>query len=488
MSAGLARVTVSSPQRRVDVALPETVALAELLPELLSHAGEALADAGEQHGGWLLRRADGRVLALRTSLAAQGVRDGEVLHLVPARADWPELEYDDVVEAIAAGARRQGVGWSGPATRVAGLGTAGVALATGLAAVLRAGPPWPVPAAVALGTAAVLLVAGVLAARAYGAAGVGATLAGYALPYAFAGGLLLLAGSARPAGPGGAAGSGGPVPAGSAVSAVFGAPQLLVGSVALVLAALLGAMAAGAELRVFVAGVSAGAVGAVGALVALWSDASGASGPAVAAAVVLTLLVVGVAGVPLLAIRLGRLPVPAVATPADLADSGRGLPAQPDRAQVFAAVAQADEMLTGMLLGLAVCGAAAGAVLAFSAGFAGRLLVAVAAVAFLLRARLFVTVRQRLPLLGLGVFGLAALAGSAAFGARPAGYPAAALVALLVVAALVVAVAGTRYAVRAPSPYLGRAADLLDAVCVVAVLPIACAVLGLYSLVSRLIT
>ncbi len=101
MAVGLARVTVSTPRRRVDVALPEQVPLAELLPEVLRHAGEGLADDGEQHGGWLLRRADGTVLAGGQALAAQGVRDGAVLHLVPARTEWPEFEYDDVVEALA---------------------------------------------------------------------------------------------------------------------------------------------------------------------------------------------------------------------------------------------------------------------------------------------------------------------------------------------------------------------------------------------------
>ncbi|WP_238424828.1 EsaB/YukD family protein, partial [Micromonospora parastrephiae] len=112
MTTGLARVTISAPQRRVDVALPEQVPLAELLPDVLRHAGEGLADDGERHGGWVLRRTDGALLATAQALLPQGVRDGEVLHLVPARAHWPELEYDDVVEAIAEGARRRGGAWS----------------------------------------------------------------------------------------------------------------------------------------------------------------------------------------------------------------------------------------------------------------------------------------------------------------------------------------------------------------------------------------
>ena len=34
---------------------------------------------------------------------------------------------------------------------------------------------------------------------------------------------------------------------------------------------------------------------------------------------------------------------------------------------------------------------------------------------------------------------------------------------------------------RPPSPYLGRAADIVDALCLVSVVPIAAAVLGLYA-------
>src|SRR4051794_19226504 len=156
MSVGLARVTISAPQRRVDVALPEHVPLAELLPEVLRHAGEGLADDGERHGGWLLRRTDGAVLLPGQALLPQGVRDGEVLHLVPARAQWPELEYDDVVEAIADGARRRGSAWTPAATRAAALAGAGALLAVGLAATLRGGPAWTLGPYAGLGIAALL--------------------------------------------------------------------------------------------------------------------------------------------------------------------------------------------------------------------------------------------------------------------------------------------------------------------------------------------
>src|SRR5690242_19110179 len=94
-AAGLARITINAPTRRVDVAVPDAVPMAELLPELLQHAGMGLADEGVRHDGWLLRRSDGTALSAAAGLAGQGVLDGAVLHLVPARKGWPEPEYDD---------------------------------------------------------------------------------------------------------------------------------------------------------------------------------------------------------------------------------------------------------------------------------------------------------------------------------------------------------------------------------------------------------
>ncbi|GAA1803952.1 type VII secretion integral membrane protein EccD [Planosporangium flavigriseum] len=455
-STGLARVTISSPQRRVDVALPDGVPLAELLPELLAHAGEGLADDGERHGGWLLRRGDGTALSTASPLSAQGVRDGAVLHLVPARVEWPELEYDDVVEAIAAGARRYGVGWSDRASRATGLVAAGIALAIGLAAVLRSGPPWTVPGLVALGVCVLLLVVGAVASRAYGDGPVGATLAAGALPFAFVGGLLVLR-QGR------------------------GAPDewnLLVGATILLLVALIGVVGVGYALRLFVAGATAGVLGAVAAAIGHFTSAAGA------AAALLALLVAGISVVPLIAIRLGKLPMPATTLPADVSASGQGLEPQPERQRVFAAVARTDEILTGMLLGLTVAGVAASLLLSRTGGLATGLLVAVASGALLLRARLFVTIRQRLPLLAAGIAGFALLA-ARLFITGGAGMALGGAFGVAVLAVLV-ALAGARYAQRSPSPYLGRAADVLDALCVVSVLPIACAVLELYSLVRTL--
>ncbi|MGC4895084.1 type VII secretion integral membrane protein EccD [Micromonospora sp. DT31] len=460
MTSGLARVTVNAPRRRVDVALPEHVPLAELLPEVLRHAGEGLADDGERHGGWVLRRTDGAVLATAQALLPQGVRDGEVLHLVPARAEWPELEYDDVVEAIVDGARRRGAAWSGRATRVAALAGAGVPLAVGLLAVVASGPghrDWPLAAAVAL----ILVLTATAASRAYGDGPVGTTLGGYALPWAAAAGALAV-GSGDPVGP---------------VPGVrwLGAPELLVGSSALLLVAVLGLLGVASRSRVFVAGVTTGLAGTAAALGGLLL------GPSGTAAVLLAVLVFALGGLPLLAIRVGRLPLPPLTLP-----SPAGARDLPDRGRVLAAVARAEEVLTGMLLGHAVLAVAATVVLVAVGRTAGLVLAAVTSGVLLLRSRLFVAVRHRVPAVAAGLAGYALLGVALAERAGPAGRLALTVGGLAL--ALMAAIAGATYARRPVSPYLGRLADLTDTALVVAVVPVACAVLDLYDRARALLT
>jgi type VII secretion integral membrane protein EccD len=477
MSAGLARVTISAPQRRVDVALPEHVPLAELLPEVLRHAGEGLADDGERHGGWLLRRTDGAALGTAQGLFPQGVRDGEVLHLVPARAEWPELEYDDVVEAIADGARRRGTVWGPSSTRTATLAAAGVLLAVGLIGLLLQGPRWGGAAFAGLGVALLLTLAGSTASRAYGDARAGGALGGYALPYAFVGGALL---------PPPDTGTG-------AVPTVgwIGGPHLLAGAVAVLLFAALAAAGVAAAVRVFAAGATVGLLAALTALVGWFTPDAAA-----AAAVLLSVLVCGIGALPLLAIRFGKMPMPPVSLPtgaeADQGFTGAGSAAldaareRPDRTTVFAAVTRTEELLSGMLVGHAVLAAGAFLVLAGSGGLAARILVAVSAAALLLRSRLFVTIRQRVPLVTAGLFGVTTLGLGVLGGAS--GGTLTVLTAGALVLSLVTVVAGATYSDRPPSPYLGRAADVLDTLIVVSVIPVACAVLGLYDFVRDLAT
>ncbi|GID70009.1 type VII secretion integral membrane protein EccD [Actinoplanes cyaneus] len=457
MSTGLARVTISAPQRRVDVALPEHVPLAELLPEVLRHAGEDLADTGERHGGWVLRRADGLALEIGSGLHPQGVRDGEVLHLSPAHDDWPEWEFDDVVEAVAEGARRRGGLWTPAATRTTTLIAAGAVLTLGLLALRGDTSGWP-----GLGLATLLTLAATTTSRAYGVAGAGVVLGCFAMPYAFTGATALVTSSG-----------------GDRISG----PGLLAGSVAVLLAATLGGAGVAAGPRVFTAGATIGVLGALTALTVL------AAGPAAGAAALMAALVCGISLLPALALRLGRTPMPPATLPEEMPDEPAGtaleaLRRRPDREVVFAAARRADEFLAGLLLGHALLVAAAAVALAVVSTPAARILLATAAIALLLRSRLFRARRHRLPMIAGGLAALVTLGAGLLAEAPPKVLPVVTLGCVLL--ALAVVAGGTIWAQRPPAPSVSRAADALDVLATVSVIPVACAVAGLYRAVSGL--
>jgi type VII secretion integral membrane protein EccD len=455
--AALARISIDVGTRRLDLAVPDDVPVAELLPEFLRLGGDDLADSGESHGGWLLRRPTGEPLDPTRSLATQDVVDGDIFRLGERRSDWPEPDYDDLVETIAGGMRRTGRSWGGAATRRAAVAVFVTVTLAGLAAVPAGGPPWPGAGAVALLTALVLLVAGVIVARALGDGAVGAALGGCALPCAAVGGALVVA-------------------VGDLPVTAFGAPQVLVGSAALLVTAVLGRVGVVAVARLFVAGTYAGFFGILGGLLGLTSLS-----PAAVAAIGVTAAIVLMPGYPLLAIRLGRLPTPVLPQRPEevLADHP-----VPPRAQVYAAVERTDEVLTGLLLGVAVVTVLGSVLLVVTGGVADRLLAAAAAGALLLRARLFPAPRQRVPLLVAGVLGNGS-AGAVLLGPPP-GLSAAAAVPVAASIAAVVLVLGLLYSTRPPSPYIGRLGDLLDVLLISALIPIACASVGFYGYIQSL--
>lgn len=447
-TTGLARLTVRAPRRRLDVAVPDQVPLAEVLPELLRRAEDG-GDLVGPAGGWLVRRADGTALVGENSLYQQGIRDGDVLFLVPRNVVWPEPDYDDLIDEIAAHARRHGRAWGPGATRLVGLGAAGLVLAAVLAVLVASGgPQWTAAGGVAVALAVLLLGTGTLLSRAFGEPVAGAAAAGFALPYAAVGGLVVLARDGT------------------------GPAQVLVGSAALLLASALGAIGAGHGLRVFTAGAVVGGAGVLAALVGVVGTAAGA------AAVVSVAVVAGIGLAPGLAVRAGRLPLPVIsAAPEALAGEPR-----PDRPRILSAVIRADEVLAGLLLGVSLTATLCVAVLATTGGGTGQLMAACTAAALLLRARPLPTVAARLPLLLGGLVAAVTVAWAVAVSGGPATRVVVVGAALLTVAAAL-GLAATAHRRRERSPYLTRLADAVDLIAVVALPPIACAVLGLYGFV-----
>ncbi|NUR30958.1 MAG: type VII secretion integral membrane protein EccD, partial [Catenulispora sp.] len=331
--------------------------------------------------------------------------------------------------------------------------------------ILVGGPAWVPGGWLGLAAAVLLLFGGVIASRAYGDARVGAVLGGFSLPYAFAGGALVLGGTS--------------LTGVMKLTPWLGQSQLLVGAVCVLLFSALGAAGIGGRLRVFIAGITVGLLTAVTSLLG-FVDAGGG------AAILLAFLVCGIGLVPVLAIRFGKVPVPSVTLPTsqggkDMYSAGASLESArrlPERQKIFAAVSRSEELLSGMLIGYAVLTVGSTAVLVATGMVAGRVLIAVASVALLLRSRLFVSSRQRVPLIVAGLTGAAVLIVGMVLSASDATR---ALIAIgTVVLALIVVIAGQAWSNRPPSPYVARLADLFEMLIVVSVIPAALWVLDVF--------
>jgi len=253
--------------------------------------------------------------------------------------------------------------------------------------------------------------------------------------------------------------------------------QFLTASVAVLLVAVLALLGVAGRTQYPVAGIVAGLFGVLGSLVARADVVDVVDAAAIVAGTAVALT----PAVPLLSIRLGKLPVPVLPSTTEdlLAD-----PPPVSRARVLARVRRSDELLTGMLGGGAVVSLAAGVVLVADGRTSSLVLVALVSASALLRARLFPATRHRLPLLVTGVLGLALLV-PAAGGLSPHTRLVVVLPVLVVVAAVALGSA-LYFRDRTPGPYIGRLADVGDVVVVLAVIPTVCVVVGLYGYVRGL--
>jgi len=454
----LCRVTIIAPNGRVDVALPVDVPLTDLLPTLLRHAGPDLADRGVGHGGWALQRLGEIPLDGSKSVTALSIRDGELLYLRPRQAQLPELAFDDVVDAIATASRDRSSRWLPGTTRRVSLTAALAALLLAALVSLMSGPPWLVPSILTGALAGALILAGAVLSRAVGDAPAGVLLGWCALPYAAIGGATALGAGRTPT--------------------HFGALPLLGGAAAVLVAALLAAFAVADGVPGL---VGAGTAALVGMLAALLDLGTGLTAPGVAAITVAAVLAVTPL-LPALAFRLAELPLPVIPLTAD--ELRRDTSVVPGRT-VLARTLVADRYVTGLTGATAAVVAGCELVLAPEPAGTAPWLVAVVAVAVVLRARPFLGRLQRIWLLAAAALGVALLALAVAARHGQVVALVAVTLPLLIAAALLVG-RGVRPAGSRPSPVWGRAADLLESLAVIAIVPLALAVLGLYGYVRGL--
>jgi type VII secretion integral membrane protein EccD len=186
---------------------------------------------------------------------------------------------------------------------------------------------------------------------------------------------------------------------------------------------------------------------------------------------------------PMLAFRLSRLPLPSI--PADAADLRRDQ-STVDGARILRHATLADQFLSGLLGGVAL--AVAGSSVLLAAGGASACVLALVLGAIcLLRARLFAGRGQRVWLLVAGAVAVAAVillrAAELGPGARILAVAVPAVAVSVILLALAIALPARRYA-----PPWSRTADIVEALLVLSVIPLALAVMGVYGAVRTAIS
>ena len=96
--SALVRLSVVSEDRRLDVAVPATIAMVEVIPGFARSLG--VLDPTLVHAGYALRRADGTTVDASLSATAQGIHDGDLLTLVRGVQLAEPRVYDDITEAV----------------------------------------------------------------------------------------------------------------------------------------------------------------------------------------------------------------------------------------------------------------------------------------------------------------------------------------------------------------------------------------------------
>ena len=478
----LCRITVVAPRMRLDVAVPQEVPLAHLLPTLLWHSGEQLAEEGIASGGWALQRAGEGPLDTGLTMAALGVRDGDILYLRTGKGAAPTPVYDDTADAITSTLRDRSARWNRSDSRIAALTAIGVLLVAGALALANAGgvlagvsgsgghgsAPLAKGTVLVIALCAALLAAGALAgaaaaSRAFGDAALATVIALGGLPYAFLAGLLALPAN-------GTFGAGADPLSRAAADTAAG---FVVGSTVFLIAAALGVAAVGNAASMVTGAVVVGFAGVAGGLLAVVTSASGAGGALVSLALIATPAIAPVA------YRLAKLPKPVVpASPEEL----RQRPEPTGFAGVPKQSVAADSLLGALICATGVITVAGVAVMLRQGGWTASSLAAIAAALLLLRARLFTGTVPRAWLLASGLACLLLLVVVQA-GRWPAGPVVAVAVLAGVGSALVSQAArgGSR-----PSPPVARAVDVAELVAMIAAVPLALDVLGVFHAVRGL--
>lgn len=452
------RVTVVAPRTRIDVALPADVAVADLMPMLLNMANEATPDGGARHGGWALAKLGDTPLDPSRTLASLGIVDGELLQLRKRNENPPPPLYDDVVDAIAEADPDSFRPWTKETARRIGHVAGGLALLLSAVALFLSGSLFggnSLATAITSGVAAIACVAmGATLVKAYDAESTGVLVAAAGgLPLAFVSGFHI-------------------VPDGAL------RPSLLLASALLVVFAAVCILVMGTGITTFIA---AATVGVFGVLAFLVATLVAHPAPGIAAGTVAVALA-GISILPRATIWLAKLPLPQVPNTAEeLKEESE----QPDYSAIERRTSVAHNYMTGLLIGSGAVTAVAAVVTASSGDVWGILTAVAATLVLLLRGRTYANGAQAVALLTTGM----AAAGGILVGWLWTEDPTGRILwifGVLVLLGAAALVLGVVFPDQRFTPPMRRTVEIFEAVCIASVIPLALAVMGLYSTLRHL--
>jgi type VII secretion integral membrane protein EccD len=438
-TSGLVKVTVASGTRRVDLVLPGAVPVAELVPELARSVG--LLDAVTVYGGYRLVTQEGRELAGDAGLTMQGIEDGGLLTIAAGVDEPAPRVYDDVVEAMTDVVERDLKPWQPASGRRTALVAAGLLMALGAVALLVQAS---LLAAVAGAVVALVLVTGALVlSRAQDEPQAAVAVAWMGVGYAAVAGFLLV-----PDEP------------------VFALPMACAGAGALA-AGLIGLVGLDEGRTLLIPPVVVGAVFLATGLVMQVATFD----PAIVLTVALALVVLLGSVFPWLALGATGTTVDQLYSVEDITAD----PAEVDPGRVHADARVAHEILVAVsgTVGLLVVLIAP---LAVSLGVSGTFLALSCCLVVMLRTRQYRTGPEVLVGLVSGIAGLVSIAVTTLW-LHPDWRPAAAI-GLAATGAVLLAVT---LLPSTPSVRRGRAGDVAESVCLLALLPLLVLATGVFS-------
>ena len=449
----LCRLTICGHGRSVDLAVPVHVPLIDLLPVLVSHLGDEPADAGQEHGGWVLQRLGSQPLREEMSVAILGLHDGDVVHLRQGAGQLPSCDVDDLVDGVATGIDGPTDRWYPEMSRRLLTGLLAAPLASGL--VVLAGHQGPLSDIIAAVLTVVLLGLTAAASRALADRPAASVLGAAAICYAglAAAELPMLRG-------------------GDVLAAPAAGPSALLGAaVGATGAAVAVAMLRGGRHPALVATILAGCLAVVGCVLAAVARLDLASVAGLLLAVIMPLG----GWVPVLAFRLAGMRLDL--TPSSPEEVQADLDAVPGQL-VHERTRRADQYMTALYAGLAVVVTGCLIVLGLSTGWPARVVAIDVIVLMLLHSRALVAALHRLAAVIPAAVGVAVLACAAGLRSEAHVWPA--LLAALVVAAGLLLAGARSLPGHKLLPHWGQAGDLLQTLTAVALIPAVLWQLNLY--------